>query len=338
MDVADLLGAGEGVGAVNRNEVEETVRLMRQIAAHRERADELGREVERYRLAWVSARQRAAAFGETLDQVCAQRDGIRTALERTIRKCVRREAERDDARAGAVTNGQAAERLAGELAEARRERDEARAEVAAVRELERWRLAFGSSALDEATDRLVEALDRCKRPWTEDERGVDAEGNGFTTVTLKRCCNGCGERLGDVTEEEIEAGVSGRPLPDVRAECMTCTPLGSTGALRAALDEERIEPEPIDLERFDSGAYTTPVSEERIQRVIAAAGLGEDRFRRESLGEWPLDPEPSAVHSPLSCQTCGSPDPRTHPAVGGGGEVTSVCPDAFHGRTGGEAG
>ncbi len=31
------------------------------------------------------------------------------------------------------------------------------------------------------------------------------------------------------------------------------------------------------------------------------------------------------------CPTCDSPQPSMHPAVSGGGEVTGLCPDAFHG-------
>lgn len=32
----------------------------------------------------------------------------------------------------------------------------------------------------------------------------------------------------------------------------------------------------------------------------------------------------------LRCPTCGSTDPRMHPAVSGGGEVTDMCADSFH--------
>lgn len=62
-------------------------------------------------------------------------------------------------------------------------------------------------------DRLVAAAG--KRPWTPDEK---IEGGG-TRITVKRCCNGCGRQLGDVTDAEMDATIEGRPLPDVRAEC-----------------------------------------------------------------------------------------------------------------------
>lgn len=32
----------------------------------------------------------------------------------------------------------------------------------------------------------------------------------------------------------------------------------------------------------------------------------------------------------IRCPTCDSPDPRAHPAVSGGGEVTNICPDPYH--------
>lgn len=37
-------------------------------------------------------------------------------------------------------------------------------------------------------------------------------------VRVKRCCDGCGEVLGDVTDAELEAAVTGRNLPSVIAE------------------------------------------------------------------------------------------------------------------------
>jgi hypothetical protein len=32
------------------------------------------------------------------------------------------------------------------------------------------------------------------------------------------------------------------------------------------------------------------------------------------------------------CPTCGSPEPRLHPAAGAGGEITHFCRDPFHGE------
>jgi len=50
------------------------------------------------------------------------------------------------------------------------------------------------------------------------------EPGGGTRIAVQRCCNGCGERIGDVTAAEIECAISGDPLPDVRSECPRCAP------------------------------------------------------------------------------------------------------------------
>jgi len=61
-----------------------------------------------------------------------------------------------------------------------------------------------------------------ERPWTEDRRNDD----GSTTITMKRACNDCGNLLGDVSDEEIIAGIEGGALPDVRTECPRCNTTG----------------------------------------------------------------------------------------------------------------
>lgn len=53
------------------------------------------------------------------------------------------------------------------------------------------------------------------RPWTPDHVRAD----GTTVVTMKRCCNGCGRELGDVTLGELQAAIAGLAMPDVRGEC-----------------------------------------------------------------------------------------------------------------------
>ena len=62
------------------------------------------------------------------------------------------------------------------------------------------------------------------REWTLDEKHAD----GSRTVRVKRSCNGCGRLIGDVTAAEIDAGMRGLPLPDVRVEC-GCTGSGIVG-------------------------------------------------------------------------------------------------------------
>ena len=58
-----------------------------------------------------------------------------------------------------------------------------------------------------------------RRPVTPD---VPLPGGG-SRIHVKRCCNGCGQSLGDVTDAEIAAAIDGRGLPDVRKECPRCS-------------------------------------------------------------------------------------------------------------------
>lgn len=57
-----------------------------------------------------------------------------------------------------------------------------------------------------------------RRPWTPGE--LSENGRRFT---VKRACSGCDELIGDITPTEIDAAVSGEPLPDVTGECPFCT-------------------------------------------------------------------------------------------------------------------
>ncbi|GAB4677627.1 hypothetical protein [Mycobacterium timonense] len=53
---------------------------------------------------------------------------------------------------------------------------------------------------------------------------VRVNADGSRTMTVQRCCNGCGFEIGDVTESEIDAAIAGAPLADVRDECPWCAP------------------------------------------------------------------------------------------------------------------
>jgi hypothetical protein len=53
------------------------------------------------------------------------------------------------------------------------------------------------------------------RPVTPPRENED----GSKTITVQRVCNGCGRRLGDATDTELDAAVSGAPLPDTTNEC-----------------------------------------------------------------------------------------------------------------------
>lgn len=62
------------------------------------------------------------------------------------------------------------------------------------------------------------------RPWTEavQHPANDEHPSGYRTFVVKRACNGCGAQLGDMTEDEMAAAISGWDLPDVRHECVVC--------------------------------------------------------------------------------------------------------------------
>jgi hypothetical protein len=66
------------------------------------------------------------------------------------------------------------------------------------------------------------------RAHTPDQTNDD----GSTTIKLKRACNGCGQHLGDITDQEMTAAIEGQPLPDVRRECPTCGPTAPPPACR----------------------------------------------------------------------------------------------------------
>lgn len=72
------------------------------------------------------------------------------------------------------------------------------------------------------------------RPSTPPQTHPD----GTRTIRIHRCCNGCGTDLGDATDLELAACITGNPMPDVRSECPTCLaalPAGDAGKPAAAV-------------------------------------------------------------------------------------------------------
>jgi hypothetical protein len=65
------------------------------------------------------------------------------------------------------------------------------------------------------------------RTRTPDRVETTEDGRKRTVVTMQRCCNGCGEALGDVTDYEVNHAIAGLPLPDVRGECPRCSTGGA---------------------------------------------------------------------------------------------------------------
>ncbi|MFJ8006147.1 hypothetical protein [Streptomyces fagopyri] len=61
-----------------------------------------------------------------------------------------------------------------------------------------------------------------ERTQTPDTVTVNEHGHTSTAFTLKRACNGCGAKLGDLDDRDFTWGGK---LRDVRAECPACAPL-----------------------------------------------------------------------------------------------------------------
>lgn len=57
-----------------------------------------------------------------------------------------------------------------------------------------------------------------RRTWTPERIAPD----GVMRISVKRRCNGCGLRVGDVLPEEVAAKFADLPLPDVRLDCPRC--------------------------------------------------------------------------------------------------------------------
>jgi hypothetical protein len=109
------------------------------------------------------------------------------------------------------------------------------------------------------------------RPYTPNEHR-----NGRCVLHVKRACNGCGELIGDVTDQEIEAAIDGLPLTDVRHECPWC-------ATKTALAEVLAEQSEFDADL----AYLRSYSAALLKHAL------------------PLLPEPAAdsVHEQLIKET-----------------------------------
>lgn len=71
--------------------------------------------------------------------------------------------------------------------------------------------------VDDETEVSVRPLSP-DRPWTPDEKTE----TGGVRLHLKRCCNGCGQVLGDVVDRDMDAAGE---LTDVRGECQHCAPV-----------------------------------------------------------------------------------------------------------------
>jgi hypothetical protein len=131
------------------------------------------------------------------------------------------------------------------------------------------------------------------RPNTPDRVNPD----GSRTITSKRACSGCGQLLGDVTEQEMVRAMGGLPLPDVRRECPACAPTAPEPACLPvkvlAGDQLCLELE-CDHERSAEGgpdgiedSYCDEVREETVcgtHSTFQTTGWGEELVHAEP---WP---------------------------------------------------
>lgn len=120
------------------------------------------------------------------------------------------------------------------------------------------------------------------RTNTPDRKNPD----GSTTITMKRCCNGCGRYLGDVDNRDVDQLGN---LTDVRGECQHCRPLVEAEA--AGCRTWEITPRSIarvddDLDRLDVYAkgYWQEV-DGKLAVVGLRVGTGETRVVA-MYGDW----------------------------------------------------
>lgn len=175
--------------------------------------------------------------------------------------------------------------LSDDLGDRTRERDEARAE------LDRLYGSYNGVCLerDEAGAEVVrlgkenEEHRRTIRSWQAAREADEAEVDAW----LKRVNDGILTALADgLTDDQVEERIE--KIKQTAAERIEAR------RLRAALDEERIEPDrcancvrgclpgpcpAIDLERFDSGAYTTPAEGRAEPEHPRCAAISSTGFR-----------------------------------------------------------
>lgn len=123
------------------------------------------------------------------------------------------------------------------------------------------------------------------RPWTPHTNNPD----GSTTLHMKRCCNGCGDELGDVIDRDIDAHGN---LTDVRGECPRCAVVAK--AEQAGADCRQLTPRTIgELYRWiDNGKPYTVEGEDGKLKVDGLsvynveAKTYEDRRHVARFGDW----------------------------------------------------
>lgn len=120
------------------------------------------------------------------------------------------------------------------------------------------------------------------RTNTPDRRNPD----GSTTILLKRCCNGCGQYLGDVADWDVD---DRGELTDVRGECVHCKPLvdlEAAGCRTWELTRRTIASVDNDIDQY--GVFAKGYWQEvdgKLQVVGLRIGTGETRVVAY-FGDW----------------------------------------------------
>ncbi|NUP33012.1 MAG: hypothetical protein HOU01_14995 [Streptomycetaceae bacterium] len=113
-----------------------------------------------------------------------------------------------------------------------------------------------------------------------------ANDDGSTTITVKRCCNGCGQYLGDVDNRDVDPHGN---LTDVRGECAHCKPLVEAEA--AGCRTWEVTPRSISLVDYEIdklGVYAKGYWQEvdgKLTVVGLRVGTGETRVVAY-FGDW----------------------------------------------------
>lgn len=115
--------------------------------------------------------------------------------------------------------------------------------------------------------------------------------SGSRTITTKRACNGCGQLLGDITNEEMAAAIAGRPLPDVRRECPACGPTAPAPQCRPvtliAGDQLCLESE-CDHELAAESGHCDEVREEIVCAIHSTFAMGGFDYEEcTQVAPWP---------------------------------------------------
>lgn len=124
------------------------------------------------------------------------------------------------------------------------------------------------------------------RTHTPERKTVNEYGRTVTTIRIKRCCNGCGQMLGDADDRDVDERGN---LTDVRGECDNCRPLVELEAAGCKTwqltprDIARIDDE-IDRDGIYAKGYWETVNG-KLTVTGLRIGTGENRLVAR-FGDW----------------------------------------------------